>query len=178
MKTILVVILFPVMGFCQGFLPRWEMSLSTDANSYTNTDGSGSNQYISIGFRPGFYIVEGLSVEPELFWGATKGNPSSFNLSGNISYSYGMGHSAFVPFVLVGGGGGDGIPFNFPLQRTVGRISTISLINAGGGLKVMALGGRALLRIEYRYQRFNVPYSGYSNKIDANHILLGFGVLL
>ncbi len=179
-KLLLLIVLFPSVGFCQGFLPRWELSLSTDLNSYSLNGQSES--YASVAFRPGFYPVLGLglSIEPELFVGAAKGEAPAINLSGNIAYSYGMGYWPVVPFAEVGFGMGDGIPFNQPLQREVGIVpSGIQFYNAGVGVKIMTLGGRALLRIEYRYQAFKPRTPPpYPLKIEANRILIGFGVLL
>jgi len=178
MKTFLVVLLFPALAFCQGFLPRWEMSASGDVNSFSNR--SGNTQYVSLAFRPGFYplLGEGLSIEPELAYGRTNGT-DAVNISGNLSYSLGIGYWPIVPFVLVGYGVGDGIPFYQPMVRTdVTNTTDISLINAGGGLKVMALGGRGLLRLEFRYQMFNEKYPAYTDHIFGRRILLGFSVLL
>lgn len=152
------------------------MSVSGDVNSYTNS--SGSTWYAALAFRPGLFIDYGFSIEPELFCGVSKGTKNAVNLSGNLCYNYGMGYSAFVPFVLVGYGIGDGVPFNQPLQRSTNSSTGVSLVNAGGGLKIMALGGRALIRAEYRYQSFTVNYPSLTDHIHANRLLLGFSVLL
>ncbi len=176
MKTLLLVILFPALGFCQGFLPRWEMTLSTDLNSYSNS--TGSHWYTALSFSPGLYVYKGLSVEPELFYGDSKDQPYAINVSGNLCYSYGMGYSAFVPFVLVGYGIGNGVPFSQPLVRTADYKSAISLFNAGCGVKIMTFGGRALLRVEYRYQSFLAHYPRFTDHIYARRLLLGFAVLL
>ncbi len=184
MKTLVIfVLLAPTVGICQGFLPRWEMSTSVDVNSFSNSvsSSSGSSYYASLALRPGFYpmLGEGLSVEPELFLGKTKGQTTAVNLSGNISYSLGMGYWPFVPFVLAGYGLGDGIPFDQTLARTPGAASsTISVFNAGGGLKIMALGGRGLLRIEYRYQHFSSNSADVPVRTFARRLLVGFAVLL
>ncbi len=152
------------------------MSLSTDANSFC--DSRGSHNQVSAAFRPGLFIVDDLSVEPELFWGTTKGQAPALNLSGNVSYSYGMGHNMFVPFVLVGYGAGNGFPFYEPLQKNANYLSAITFLNAGGGLKVMTLGGRALIRLEYRYQAFTADLYGFKENVFARRLLIGFSVLL
>jgi hypothetical protein len=181
MKTFLVIVLFPALAFCQGFLPRWEMSLSGDLNSQ-----SSKVQIISLEFRPGFYplLGEGLSIEPELAYGRINGI-NAFNLSGNVSYSYGMGYLPFVPFVLAGYGLGDGIPFYQPMPREYVSGSTdVSVLNLGGGLKIMAFGGRALLRLEYRYQGFSENLKAtrtvraHTNHVFGRRLLLGFSILL
>ncbi len=177
MKTLLLILaLVPSTAFCQGFLPRWEMSLSTDANSFSDSRG-GHNQ-VSLAFRPGFFIIQGLSVEPELFLGIAKGQAPALNLSGNLCYSYGMGYNVFVPFVLIGYGAGNGFPFYEPLQRDATYYSAIKFLNAGCGLKVMTLGGRALLRVEYRYQAFTADIKDMNENVFARRLLIGFSVLL
>jgi hypothetical protein len=191
MKTFLVIILFPALAFCQGFLPRWEMSVSGDINSV-----SASNQYIFLQGRAGFYplLGEGLSIEPEVTFGRTnetiayngasygKTNPvNSYNISGNISYGYGMGYWPAVPFVLVGYGFGDGIPFYQPMAQELNLSSNtgVSVLNIGGGVKAMAIGGRALFRLEYRYQAFSESlYRGGTAHVYGRRILLGVAVLL
>lgn len=182
-KLLFLLVLFPAVGYSQGFLPRWEMSLSTDANSYT---GQGVSQsYFSLAFRPGFYPILGLgfSIEPELFVGAAKGRAPALNVSGNLSYSFGMGYWPVVPFVEAGYGAGNGMPFYQPMQKEPGITSTTGekLLSVGGGIKVMVLGGRGLLRVEYRYQNFRVGShfleANYLD-VDANRLMLGFGVLL
>jgi len=189
MKTFaLLILLTPVAGFCQGFMPRWEMSLSADANSFSNRDGN--TQYVSLAFRPGFYPIlgEGLSLEPELFYGRTNG-VSALNLSGNLSYSLGIGYWPVVPFILVGYGFGNGVPYGAympgwsnPQIRDAENFFDVRVINAGIGAKVMVLGGRALLRLEYRYQAFTVHYynyvPNYTDYIYGRRLLLGFSVLL
>ncbi len=191
MKTLfkvfgMILLFMPAAGFCQGFVPRWEMSLSADANSFTNRNGN--TQYVSLAFRPGFYPIlgEGLSLEPELFYGRTNGT-NAMNLSGNLSYSLGIGYWPVVPFALVGYGIGNGVPYdaympnNKPLPNAK-HYSDISLVNLGAGVKVTMLGGRALVRLEYRYQAFTAKYTNlrpnYTDYIYGRRFLLGFSVLL
>jgi len=174
MRTFLIIILFPAIAFCQGFLPRWEMSLSGDMNSI-----SSSNQYISLAFRPGFYPIpgEGLSIEPEVFYGRADGI-DAVNVSGNLSYSLEMGYWPAAPFALVGFGLGDGIPFYQPMTRVTNGSTDVSLLNIGCGVKIMALGGRGLLRIEYRYQGFSEKFTGFTAHVYGRRLLLGFAILL
>jgi hypothetical protein len=184
MKTLIVavVLIMPAIGRSQGFLPRWEMSASVDMNSVSNSFNSNDNhKYVSLAFRPGFYPIlgQGFSIEPELFVSATEGQSPAINLSGNLCYSLGMGYWVAVPFVLVGYGLGDGIPFYQPLTRVPGTTASgISLYNLGAGVKVMTLGGRGLLRVEYRYQQYSASAPFTPVRLFARHILLGFSILL
>jgi hypothetical protein len=191
MKTFLVIAFFPALAFCQGFLPRWELSLAADVNSV-----SSRNQYVFLQGRAGFYplVGEGLSIEPELTFGRTnetvdyngasygKTNPvNAYNISGNISYGYGMGYWPAVPFVLIGYGVGDGVPFYQPMSEETNLKSktAVSVLNMGAGVKIMTLGGRGLFRLEYRYQAFTESlYRGGNRHVFGRRILLGVSVLL
>jgi len=177
MRSFLVILLFPAMAFCQGFLPRWELSLSGDINTVTAI-----HQYISLEGRAGFYPIlgEGLSVEPEAAFGRTNAK-NAVNVSANVSYGYGMGYWPAVPFVLAGYGMGNGIPLDVPMPQQVGVTSNtgVGFINAGGGVKIMAFGGRGLFRVEYRYQAFTESLTGgATSHVYARRILLGVSVLL
>ncbi|HUI29201.1 MAG TPA: outer membrane beta-barrel protein [Candidatus Acidoferrales bacterium] len=174
MKTLLVILLFPAMALCQGFLPRWELSLSGDVNSI-----SSNNSYVSFDFRSGFYPIlgEGLSIEPELSYGRTKGINAA-DISGNLSYGVEMGYWPVVPFVLLGYGLGDGIPFYEPMTRATKNSTDVSVLNVGLGAKVMAFGGRGLIRLEYRYQGFSENFSGFTGHVYGRRLLLGIAILL
>ena len=150
------------------------MSLSGDVNSI-----SSNQSYVSLAYSAGFYpmVGEGLSIEPEIFYGRTNGT-NSVNVGGNLSYGYEMGYWPVVPFALVGYGVGDGIPFYQPMGRVTNGSTDISYLNAGVGAKVMTLGGRALLRVEYRYQDYSEKLSSLTKHVFGRRLLLGFSVLL
>ena len=175
-KLFLIILLVPTIGWGRGFIPRWEISMSTDANSFSTS--TGSSDYVTLAIRPGFYIMEGLSIEPEAFWGVAKTSHPELNYSGNLSYGYGMGHNMVVPFVLAGYGAGNGVPFNQPISRSATFMTGIRFFNAGAGLKVMAIGGRALFRLEYRYQDFMMVYHKPYSHMFARRVLFGVAVLL
>jgi opacity protein-like surface antigen len=142
----------------------WEMSMSASMGSVssateytyggkTSTYEGEAESYISLAFRPGYYIIDGLSFEPELVWTATEGNEPAIAVLAGLSYTFTIPQSPVAPFILVGYGIGNGIPV---AQRLIGRTSNefdVAALNAGGGLKVFVSPNIAF-RAEYRYQRY------------------------
>jgi len=174
----------------------WEFSLSGNFGSVSTsseTSGSSGTQksetdaegYLSLALRPGFYIIDGLVVEPEFLWTAVKGTPPSFSLSGNIAYNFRIPKSHFTPFVLAGYGVGNAIPL---FQRLLGRSSDkldITVLNVGAGLKIF-ISERIALRTEYRYQRYSREstfnsgsFSSTTNTVvNFHNVFFGFSIFL
>lgn len=138
----------------------WEFSVSGAFSSYSSkSEGSGPTyeselqNVFSLLLRPGFFVIDGLEILPEIYWGATSDAPPSFSFSGNIAYNYLIPGSRVAPFVLAGYGIGNGVPL---LERMVGRSSDafdITVLNLGGGAKVFVTKAVAV-SAEYRYQQF------------------------
>jgi opacity protein-like surface antigen len=174
----------------------WELSLSGNFGSVSGssetTSSFGSSQseqeaqgYLSLALRPGFYIIDGLVVEPEILWTAVEKVPPSFSLSGNLAYNFSIPESHITPFVLVGYGTGNAIPL---FQRLFFRSSDkldISVLNIGAGVKFF-VAERIALRTEYRYQRYSQEetfssgsFSSTTKTIQNFHnVFLGFSVFL
>lgn len=143
----------------------WEMSMSATMGSVSSsteyTYGGQSSTYegeaetyLSLAIRPGFFVVDGLSIEPELLWTAVEGDQPAIAVFGGLSYTFAITESPIAPFILVGYGIGNGIPI---AQRMIGRTSSdfdVSALNAGGGLKVF-VSPNVAFRAEYRYQRYS-----------------------
>jgi opacity protein-like surface antigen len=151
--------------FSQTKKGAWELSMSGNfgsVSSKTESEGSFGRQefeseaqgYLSLIARPGFYFTDGLVLEPEVLWTALEGTEPSLSLSGNLAYNFNIPQSRVTPFVLIGYGTGNAIPF---FQRLLFRSSSdldISLLNLGAGVKFF-LSEHAALRTEYRFQRFS-----------------------
>jgi hypothetical protein len=168
MKTLfgcaLVALAITVESAAQVTRGSWEMSLSATMGSVsssteytyggkTSTYESEANTYLSLAIRPGFFVVDGLSIEPELLWTAIEGDQPAIAVLGGLSYTFAIPESPIAPFILVGYGIGNGIPI---AQRLIGRTSSdfdVSTLNAGGGLKVF-VSPNVAFRAEYRYQRY------------------------
>jgi opacity protein-like surface antigen len=151
----------------------WEFSLSGAASSYSSksefsghTSESESQQIMSLLVRPGFFVIEGLEIQPEVYWGAASGDPPSFSFSGNLAYNYLIPGARVAPFILAGYGVGNGMTL---LERMFGRNSDafdITVINLGGGAKFFVTKAVAITA-EYRYQQFG--HESTSGSFTTNH---------
>jgi opacity protein-like surface antigen len=143
----------------------WEFSLSgnlgstssrteTTTPSGTTTTESEAQGFLSLALRPGYYVIDGLVVEPEILWTTLENIPPSFSLSVNVAYNFRIPESQVTPFVLAGYGTGNAVPI---FQRLFFRSSDkldIGVLNLGGGVKIF-FAEQIALRAEYRYQRFS-----------------------
>jgi opacity protein-like surface antigen len=193
----LLIIVSVVPALSQTHQGSWEFSVSGAFSSFSlKTESSGfggththesdkATNYFSLLLRPGFYVIDGLEIEPEINWGAADGIPPSFSFSGNIAYTYLIPNTHVAPFALAGYGIGNGIPL---LQRMFDRSSDafdIGVLNLGGGVKWFA-GKQVALRVEYRFQRYTHEsttgtgtYSTTQNTtFNFNNVFLGVSVFL
>jgi opacity protein-like surface antigen len=174
----------------------WELSFSGNVGSVSTTtkykSSFGSSEFkgeaqgfLALVARPGFYIVNGLVLEPEILWTAIEGTEPSFSLSGNLAYNFDIPKSRVTPFVLIGYGTGNAGPF---FQRLLFRTSdkfNVSLLNLGAGVKVFVT-ERVALRTEYRFQRFSREESFGSGSFrdtlkevnQFHHLFFGFSAFL
>jgi hypothetical protein len=168
MKTLsgcaLLALAMTAMTAAQVTRGSWELSLSATMGSVassteytyggkTSTYEGDAETYLSLALRPGFFVVDGLSIEPELLWTAIEGDQPAIAVLGGLSYTFAITESPIAPFILVGYGIGNGIPIT---QRLIGRTSSefdVSALNAGGGLKIF-VSPNVAFRAEYRYQRY------------------------
>jgi opacity protein-like surface antigen len=201
MKHIAVMIVF---GIGLAVLPAmsqtqrgsWELSAAanfgTTSNTYESTSGghtstgkSEGRGYLGLDFRAGVYVVEGLSIEPEIYFLAVEKDLPTFNLGGNVAYTFTIPDSPVRPFAIAGYGIGNGIP---QMQRLMGRTSgdlDIPVLRVGGGLKVF-LAQQVALKVEYRYERYSYEStttyfnttSTYSRTWNFHNVLFGFAVFL
>jgi len=158
----------------------WEMSVAGTFGSYslsTNGNDGESTSLVSIAARPGYYVIDGLSIEPELYWTAIEDELPIFNIAANVSYTFRVAESGVSPFLLAGYGVGNGIPI---FQRLIFRSSDemdVSVLNVGGGVKFFVTTSVAL-RAEYRFQQFNQDEDSFETTANWHTILLGFSVFL
>ena len=150
----------------------WELSLSSNfglvsrSTEYSGPLGSSQSEgesegFLTLALRPGYYLADGLAIEPEFLWTAIEGIPPSFSLSGNLAYNFRIEGSRATPFILLGYGLGNAIPV---FQRVAVRTSDewdIPVVNAGAGVKFFAT-DEVALRLEYRFQRYSQEESSGS----------------
>ncbi|NUM70822.1 MAG: hypothetical protein HUU43_08230 [Ignavibacteriaceae bacterium] len=149
-----------------------ELSLSGSIGSYTysqkspgGTTSSKDYQYFTVYLSPGYYIVDGLSFEPEVAFYFSKDNtPAQYYLA-NISYTAKIGEGKTGLFFRAGYGVGNSMIFpgnnDVPLPMT--KSLDVKIINAGAGLKLL-INANVLARLElnYRVQSYSRESSYYS----------------
>ncbi len=178
----------------------WELSLAGNVGSMsatteftgggrTQTDEGEAQAYLGLNLRAGYYIVDGFSLEPELYLLAVEKTPPAFNFGANASYTFTIPESPVKPFLIAGYGIGNGIPI---MQRLIGRSSgdfDIPVARLGAGVKFLVT-KQVALKLEYRYERYSyeisqtVPsYFGYAptsytmNEVwNYHNVMIGISV--
>lgn len=201
--SILLICVFTISNFAQTKYQfsqgKWELSLSGSVGSMkmeseykssfsssirTNSD---SRTYFQLNVSPAYFVIEGLSVEPEIDFLLMEGGKPAFLFLGNVSYSIFLENSFIAPFVRAGYGISNSVAFPFQ-PGFISRVSNkldVPILNIGVGLK-LAVAENVLIRTElnYRSLSYTANYSGYNN-ISSNKytysfitMLFGFSVLL
>lgn len=167
--------------YSQPLKKSWELSFSGNMGSVSSSSNnySNSSEFISLTFHPGFFITENIEIEPEIQWLAADGDKPLFSYSANVAYNFGNPLSTKIPFILLGYGKTNSIPFNRTLLFRTSDKHDISIFNFGAGMKFFATKNVAF-RVEYRHQRFSYSRTSYSttNKYSTkyNHMLFGFSI--
>lgn len=155
---------------------------SSSYYDYYNNSDSESQTYFQLGVIPAYYLIEGLSVEPEISILAIEKTEPSFLLIGNLAYTFKIESNRFYPFIRAGYGITNA--FQFPVNGSLTRLSNsmdIGVLNLGAGLKTQ-LTESVLLRTEVNYRKFSYSEDGamssYSLDLSSVSLLFGFSVLL
>ena len=131
--------------------------VSTSHSAGGQSSSSDAQGYVTLAARCGYFVYEGLSIEPEVALTAMEGTEPAHVLAANISYTFFPANSTVCPFVLGGIGISNAIPFGpNPIGKTTDGMD-VFMLGAGAGVKVF-LAESAALRFEYRYQRFSYDY--------------------
>jgi hypothetical protein len=154
---------------------------STLQNTYENTE---KGIYIHLGVSTGYYIINGLSIEPELNLNlGFKG--FGVSILGNLCYIFFLPQKNIYPYVKLG----YGLSNNPENSNGLFESLNYKTLNAGAGLKLMYFPGTAF-RMEINYRIFNGSYSNsysdlYSSSSNAYErttsvisISLGISLLL
>jgi hypothetical protein len=140
-----------------------------------------------LALSPGYFVLDGLSIEPQIGMLVQKNEKPAWLFLGSLSYTYAIPQSNVAPFLRAGYGVSNAIPL--PIDHTlIGRATDkldVGVLELGGGLKLKATEG-AYLRAEigYRKSSWSREYSwyGYSTTIDYTYstiaLALGFTVIL
>jgi hypothetical protein len=135
-------------------------------NYYGNNSGNGEF-YSEISLALGFFILDGLSIEPEIDYNFFEGD-ATLSIIGNISYTINIQRKKIYPFFKVGYGissytvnrynyygGSDGLFESLDAK----------VINAGAGLKIVQSSSFAM-RIELNYKNISYTQSQYDPYYD------------
>jgi hypothetical protein len=186
MKLIRLALIFVIATIAASAQPRegkrTELSLSGSFQNYSGGGGSGSSSAFLISPRFGFFIVEGLEIEPELALMLSSGGDPAYVLNGNITYNFLSGGKS-VPFLLAGYGLANTVPiFNVPWGQMGFKVD---VLNLGLGLKSY-LQEDIAIRLEYRYQNFSghgrptydLAFGSFTQEVNARVHSLQFGFSL
>ncbi len=157
---------------------------TTYSNSYSFKHDSKSVEFI-IGASVGYYIIDGLSIEPELGINLTDEGPS-VTLIGNLCYTFYVPMKSILPYLKIGYGWGKyDNEYNYPDASF--ESNDYKIINGSVGLKFKYSSSLAL-RIEANYRNLRADYSikneyiGYSDlnqtKISNDIFSLSFGIYI
>ena len=135
---------------------------STPQNYYGG--GSGDEQFYSeISISIGFFILEGLSIEPELEYNFFQ-DDASFSMIANISYTLHIPKKSIYPFFKVGYGksGFTGYYYGYYPENSEGLFESLdaNVINTSAGLKIIQSSSFAMiLELNCKYITFNQTVS-------------------
>lgn len=201
--SILLICVFTISNYAQTAYQfsqgKWELGLSGSVGSIKMESeiksslsssirtSSDSRAYFQLNVSPAYFVIEGLSVEPEIDFLFVEGGKPAYLFLGNISYSMFLENSFLAPFIRAGYGISNSVVFPFQ-PGVINRVSNkldVPILNVGAGLK-LAVTENVLLRTElnYRSLSYTTNYSGYnnisSNKYTYSFITMqiGFSVLL
>jgi hypothetical protein len=164
-----------------------ELSLSGSLGSYTakssssNFNTSESRNFFFLAVSPGYFVLDGLSVEPEIGMLAIEESEPAWLFLGNLSYTYAIAGSTIAPFIRAGYGVSNAVTASFA-PNLLARVSDkldVGVLSLGGGLKVRISDG-AYLRTELNYRKlsWSTEYRGYSYSSTTDHTYSSFGLLV
>jgi hypothetical protein len=130
---------------------------SSEQNYYGNGNGD-SKFYSEISLALGFFILDGLSIEPEIEYNFFS-DDATLSLIANVAYTFNIPRKKIYPFIKVGYGiSGFTVYRYYYYGGTNGLFESLDakVINAGAGLKIVQSSSFAM-RIELNYK--NISYT-------------------
>jgi len=139
-----------------------------------------SYEYVSLNFCLGYYILDGLSIEPEVDWFAQEDVTPSISGTLNLSYTQRIPESIIAPFVRIGYGFGNTIFVqskpDFPY--IILRSGTVRLVNLGAGIKI-SISPDVIVRTELKYKNESDQESDDFHTTHTNlGLYFGFSILI
>ena len=130
---------------------------SSEQNYYGNGNGD-SKFYSEISLALGFFILDGLSIEPEIEYNFFS-DDATLSLIANVAYTFNIPRKKIYPFIKVGYGiSGFTVYRYYYYGGSDGLFESLDakVINAGAGLKIVQSSSFAM-RIELNYK--NISYA-------------------
>ena len=130
---------------------------SSEQNYYGNGNGD-SKFYSEISLALGFFILDGLSIEPEIEYNFFS-DDATLSLIANVAYTFNIPRKKIYPFIKVGYGiSGFAVYRYYYYGGSDGLFESLDakVINAGAGLKIVQSSSFAM-RIELNYK--NISYA-------------------
>jgi hypothetical protein len=152
------------------------MGMMTTEYKFLSKDYSESLNFFGLSVTPGYYIVDGFSIEPEIGITAIEEEYPSFFLLGNLSYTYIQTNSNWGPFIKLGYGISNSYNM-FPGEKIYMHSSNemdLSILNVSAGIKAI-LGNVLVLRSELNYRA--ISKDGSDSSLSWLSVLTGFSIL-
>ena len=151
----------------------WEsavsLSIGLSSTSFKNTSqnfyGNGNINgefYFEISLLLGFFIIDGLSIEPEIDYNFFSGD-ATLSMIGNVSYTFNIPGKNIYPFIKIGYGisGYTAYGYNYyGVSDGLFESLDAKVINVGAGLKIVQSSSFAM-RIELNYKNISYTQSQY-----------------
>lgn len=176
-KVIIVLTVFFFLGTlvvsAQPAGKKWEVGAAFSYTNYKFKGDTESSYVFNLPVRVGYYVWQGLEIEPELLLTKFKGSDTGYILSGNFAYNFKTAGS-LQPFILAGVGFGNGFAFANIVEGDTDFHATV--LNFGGGVKCL-VGNSAAIRVEYRYTHNHLTATGFeAENANIHQLLAGFSL--
>ncbi|MFO7524506.1 MAG: outer membrane beta-barrel protein [Ignavibacteriaceae bacterium] len=152
-----------------------EKYVSTDQNEYFPHDYTDASTYFHIGVTAGYFLLPGLSVEPELNFNFSNGSIAI--IIGNISYTFFNPVKNIYPYIKIGYGITNYNPDYF-YSTDMNDMDLARIINSGVGLKIKYSSSFAM-KFEINYRNMQTSGKWYNSgdiEIHKNIISLTLGI--
>lgn len=150
---------------------------SSESKSGSNSHSS-DQKYLTLSLMPGYYIIDGLSFEPEIGITSVESIKPGFLLLANMSYThlFSNNHTAFFCRIGYGVSNASSITGVNMYSRMLNEMD-MSVFNMGGGFKFL-LGSNVYIKTELNYRSFSweKEYSSSKNEYSTSILSTVFGI--
>jgi opacity protein-like surface antigen len=139
-----------------------------------------SATFLNLPVRLGYFVTKRLELEAELGLSVVEFEETETSWTGSAQALYHFGSGRVLPYVMAGGGIGDGVDV-IGLVAGGGEDGTIPHVLVGAGVKAF-VGSRVAFRTEYRYRHHWIdldlpPHAASSGSdYDVHRLSVGISV--